>query len=72
MTKALLPKRKLLLLGHLEQWEEEGARSAELIGIEKAKNWLARYEPPPIDPGLDQALLDYVKRRESELSERVE
>lgn len=55
-----------------EQWEEEGSRSAEQIGIEKAKNWLARYEPPPIDPGLDAALLDFVKRRESEIPSAVE
>jgi trimethylamine--corrinoid protein Co-methyltransferase len=55
-----------------EQWEEEGSRSAEQIGIEKAKNWLARYEPPPIDPGIDEALLDFVKRREAEIPKAIE
>ena len=54
-----------------EQWQEEGARSAEQIGIEKARKWLASYEPPPIDPNLDQALLDFVRRREAEIPDRV-
>ena len=50
-----------------EQWEEEGSRSAELVGIEKAKRWLARYEPPPIDPALDEALQEFVARRTAEI-----
>ena len=55
-----------------EQWEEEGAKSAEQIGVDKAKRWLARYEAPPIDPGLDEALLDFIARREMEIPNAAE
>ena len=30
--------------------KEEGAKDSAAAGLEKAKRWLARYEPPPIDP----------------------
>ena len=50
-----------------EQWSEEGARDSAAAGIEKAKRWLARYEPPPIDPATDAALRDFVARREREI-----
>ena len=50
-----------------EQWSEEGAKDSAAAGLEKAKRWLARYEPPPIDPALDEALRDFVARREREI-----
>ena len=50
-----------------EQWKEEGARDSAAAGLEKAKRWLDRYEPPPIDPALDEALRDFVARREREI-----
>ena len=54
-----------------EQWEEEGAKSAEQVGLDKAKRWLERYEAPPIDPGLDEALQDFVERRTAEIPESL-
>ncbi len=50
-----------------EQWEEEGRKEAAQIGLEEAKRWLQRYEAPPIDPGLDEALLDFIARRTAAL-----
>ena len=50
-----------------EQWEEDGRKNAEQVGLDEAKRWLARYEAPPIDPGLDGALLDFIARRTAEL-----
>jgi trimethylamine--corrinoid protein Co-methyltransferase len=50
-----------------EQWEEEGAKTAEEIGNDKAKNWLARYQRPAMDPGLAEALADFVTRRKKEI-----
>ena len=50
-----------------EQWDEEGRKDAAALGVEKAKRWLARYEPPPLDPALDEALADFVARREREI-----
>ncbi len=32
------------------------------------KEWLAKYEPPPLDSGIKEALQDYVARRERELA----
>ncbi len=50
-----------------ETWREAGefdtAQRAYLIW----KELLAQYEPPPIEPGLKEALRDYVARREREL-----
>ena len=33
----------------------------------KAQQWLAKYEAPPIDAGLDEALLDFIARRSREI-----
>ncbi len=55
-----------------EQWEEEGCMTAEQVGIEKAKRWLERYEAPPMDPGLDETLLEFVKRRSDEIPDSAE
>ena len=46
-----------------EQWEAEGSLDAakRANGIWKAM--LAEYEPPAIDPGVDEALLDFIARR---------
>ena len=50
-----------------EQWEEEGRKESAEVGIEKAKRWLRRYEAPPMDPALDEALRAFVARREREI-----
>ena len=50
-----------------EQWVEDGRKDAATVGIEKAKKWLERYEPPLIDPALDEALGAFVARREREI-----
>ena len=50
-----------------EQWETEGCIESETVGVKKARKWLARYEPPPIDVALDEALNDYIERRSREI-----
>jgi len=37
------------------------------VGLAKARDWLARYEAPPIDPTLDEALQGFIAQRESEI-----
>ncbi len=53
---------------NFDTWAEAGrfdaAQRAHLIW----KELLAQYEAPPIDPGVKEALLDYVARREQELA----
>ncbi len=50
-----------------EQWDAEGRLDSEAVGVLKAKKWLQKYEAPPIDPALDEALLDFIARREREI-----
>ena len=54
-----------------EQWEAEGAKDADARATEAARALLARYEPPPLDPALDEALLDFIARRKAELPDNV-
>ena len=50
-----------------EQWEVDGRKDTEQVGIDKTKAWLARYEAPPIDPAVDEALLAFIAKREEEI-----
>ena len=48
-----------------EQWEAEGSRDIAARANAQWKRVLAEYEAPPIDPGVDEALIDYIDRRKS-------
>ncbi|HET9547313.1 MAG TPA: trimethylamine methyltransferase family protein [Desertimonas sp.] len=50
-----------------EQWTEDGALDAAQRANRIWKQRLADYEPPPIDPAIDEELQDYVDRRKAEL-----
>lgn len=50
-----------------EQWDAEGAKDANRRAIEKAQALLARYEAPPLDRAIDEALRDYIARRKRDL-----
>jgi len=50
-----------------EQWESEGALDAAKRANQIWKTTLAEYESPPIDPGINEALKDFIKRRKSEM-----
>jgi trimethylamine--corrinoid protein Co-methyltransferase len=54
-----------------EQWEAEGGKDADRRATEAAQRLLARYEPPPLDPAIDEALLDFIARRKGELPDNV-
>ena len=54
-----------------EQWEAEGAKDANQRATEAAQRLLAQYEPPPLDPAIDEALLDFMARRKAELPNAV-
>ncbi|MGH6932989.1 MAG: trimethylamine methyltransferase family protein [Dongiaceae bacterium] len=54
-----------------EQWEAEGARDANQRATEAARRLLAQYEPPPLDPAIDEALLDFMARRKAVLPNTV-
>jgi trimethylamine--corrinoid protein Co-methyltransferase len=49
----------------VEQWQEAGALDAAQRANAIWKRMLAEYEPPPIDPAVDEALTEYVARRKA-------
>ena len=55
-----------------DQWAAEGSIDANTRAIARCEEVLARYEAPPLDPGIDEALQDFIRRREAELPEGVE
>jgi trimethylamine--corrinoid protein Co-methyltransferase len=48
-----------------EQWQEDGSLDAAQRANVIWKKMLAEYEAPPIDPGVDEALLDFIARRKA-------
>ena len=48
-----------------EQWEAEGAADMAQRANALYKKQLAAYEPPPLDPAVDEALQDYMNRRKA-------
>ena len=48
-----------------EQWLEDGAKESAQRANAVWKRMLAEYEAPPIDPAIDDALLDFVARRKA-------
>ncbi len=53
--------------GTFEQWEEEGSKDIASRAREIARTRLQQYEPPPIDPAVDEALEAFIERRTQEL-----
>ena len=49
-----------------EGWKEKGAKETAERATEIWQRVLAEYEPPPLDPGIDEALRDHVARRTRE------
>ena len=48
---------------NFETWQDSGALSTARRANAIWKKLLAEYEPPPIDPGVDEALREYVVKR---------
>ena len=52
-----------------EQWEAEGASDMNKRANALWKKQLAEYEAPPLDPAVDEALLDYMNRRKASFAD---
>ena len=50
-----------------EQWEAEGSQDMAQRANAQWKKMLSEYEPPPIDPAIDEALHDFMARRKASL-----
>ncbi|MBS1253457.1 MAG: Glycine betaine methyltransferase [Anaerolineales bacterium] len=51
----------------VEDWEDAGAEDTYARANKKVKELLASYEPPELDPAVEEELVDYVERRKVEL-----
>lgn len=61
------------LMNHdsFEQWEAEGAQDANTRAIHKAKQMLNDYEAPILDEAIDEALQEFIAKREAILPDNV-
>ena len=55
-----------------EQWLAEGQKDATDRAVEKVGAMLESYQPPALDPAIDQALLAFIEEREAVLPDSVE
>ena len=46
----------------------DGGKRADQVAAEKVKELLKGYEAPEIDPGIEEALDEFVTKRKAELS----
>jgi trimethylamine--corrinoid protein Co-methyltransferase len=46
-----------------EQWEADGRLDLAARANAQWKKTLAEYQPPPLDPAVDEAVLDFIARR---------
>ena len=53
-----------------EQWEQDGSLDAAQRANGIWKRMLREYEAPPLDPAIDEALLEFIQRRKSEFEDR--
>ena len=51
----------------IEQWIAEGAQEITERALKRCRELLKAYEEPAIDPGRNDALIDYITRREREI-----
>lgn len=51
----------------IEQWQAEGGTEINERALQRCRDLLNEYEEPKLDPGVDEALLDYIARREREI-----
>jgi trimethylamine--corrinoid protein Co-methyltransferase len=52
-----------------EQWQERGSQSAEQRAHRAWQETLAAYQPPPLDPAIDEALQEFMQRRKSAVAD---
>ena len=52
---------------NVESWEDAGSKDMRVLAFERWNEMLAKYEKPPIDESVEEALADYMARRKSEI-----
>jgi trimethylamine--corrinoid protein Co-methyltransferase len=51
----------------IEQWKADGEKEITRRALEHANTLLSEYQEPGLDPAVNEALLDYIARREREI-----
>ena len=51
-----------------EQWRDDGMKDSAQRAAQRCKRLLAEYERPKLDPAVDEAIADFVRRRKAELA----
>lgn len=51
----------------IEQWQADGSLNTNERGLKRAKEMLNEYEEPKLDSGVNDELIDYIARRETEI-----
>ncbi len=54
-----------------EQWQLDGSKDATARALETARRMLDAYEPPALDPAIDEALLAFIREREAVLPDSM-
>ncbi len=52
-----------------EQWSEAGGKDMQQRAFERWNQMLREYQAPPIDPSIDQALLDFIARKKASMDD---
>jgi trimethylamine--corrinoid protein Co-methyltransferase len=52
-----------------EQWSEDGSADMQQRAFKRWNKMLAEYQPPPIDPAIDEALLDFIARKKASMKD---
>jgi len=50
-----------------EQWEDEGSKDAMQLANARVKQMLNDYQQPPIDPAIDEALVEYIAKKKASM-----
>ncbi len=58
-------------LQNFERWQQKGAKSADMRANELWKKWLSKYEPPPLDPAIEEELREYMVKRKAAINAMV-
>src|SRR4029079_2351632 len=61
----------LMDFNSFEQWSAEGSKDHDTRGRDKARAMLDAYEEPKLDVAIEEALGDFIARRERELPNSV-
>ena len=53
-----------------ETWQEAGQTNSATRANKRWKAALAEYQPPPIDPGVDESIRDFIERKKASMTDQ--